>query len=638
MPIRARIRILVGLLVCLMMTPSLAPASPPSDRLSRVPERLLRFQERLLRPNLSHSRGQGDSAFRSSAQFYAENFRVVGHSKLKGGPPWGDVWFYDYGGDLGKYAFVGTWQAFGCKQHGIQVVDVNDPTNPQVVAVIGSGTRIAREDIVVQRIDGRDILAVGTQRCGFSKNTRPVGLKLFDVSDPSHPARLGFLRMEKGVHGVHELDLVVRDDGQALALLAVPFAEFDASLGEEAKGEFRIVDVSDPANPIELSDWGVIGDSSLHIFGGNDEISNSLQGLGAFPDTFAHGARAADGGTTAYVSYWDAGVLKFDISDPSNPVLVGRTRYSVRDDGDAHSMTPFDSGGTHYILQNDEDGSTLPSIRVTSSANSTPYQAQEQYWAPTLLSRGSGLLTGRAHDAGGGCLKSAYEGAAGKVVLIDHKSGFYGARHPCHVGVQVLQAVRAGAKAVLLNMIWPEDPNAFFPFPKKPYKKAINKEAKGVPILQITDIDEVAGDIRSGLQNGPVKVTLKAEAASNGFLRIFSEDQSTDIDSDGTPEYEQVGSFYDLPHVRGEYKTPPGFWTIHNTEVLGDRSYSSWYSHGVVALDLTDPSAPELVGQFVPPRASVWGVTVDPETGLIYVSDIGGGLWIVEPTGEAAAR
>ncbi|MBA2273017.1 MAG: hypothetical protein H0W21_03810 [Actinobacteria bacterium] len=223
-------------------------------------------------------------------------------------------------------------------------------------------------------------------------------------------------------------------------------------------------------------------------------------------------------------------------------------------------------------------------------------------------------------------------------MLIDHKSGFYGARHPCHVGVQVLQAVRAGAKAVLLNMIWPLDPNAFFPPPKKPYRKAINKEAKGVPILQITDIDEVAGDIRSGLQNGPVKVTLKAEAASNGFLRIFSEDQSTDIDSDGTPEYEQVGSFYDLPHVRGEYKTPPGFWTIHNTEVLGDRSYSSWYSHGVVALDLTDPSAPELVGQFVPPRASVWGVTVDPETGLIYVSDIGGGLWIVEPTGEAAAR
>jgi hypothetical protein len=67
-----------------------------------------------------------------------------------------------------------------------------------------------------------------------------------------------------------------------------------------------------------------------------------------------------------------------------------------------------------------------------------------------------------------------------------------------------------------------------------------------------------------------------------------------------------------------------------------------------VALDLTDPTDPQLVGQFVPPTsarfggslgtgpAEVWGVAIDPETGIVYASDMRTGLWIVEPTGPAA--
>jgi hypothetical protein len=33
----------------------------------------------------------------------------------------------------------------------------------------------------------------------------------------------------------------------------------------------------------------------------------------------------------------------------------------------------------------------------------------------------------------------------------------------------------------------------------------------------------------------------------------------------------------------------------------------------------------------------VWGVAVDPDTGVVYASDIRSGLWIVKPTGAAAA-
>ncbi len=83
------------------------------------------------------------------------------------------------------------------------------------------------------------------------------------------------------------------------------------------------------------------------------------------------------------------------------------------------------------------------------------------------------------------------------------------------------------------------------------------------------------------------------------------------------------------PSCNGSASFPPGSWSIHNTEVLGGRAYSAWYSAGIVALDMTDPTDPHLVGQFVPQTsrrhanslgtgpAEVWGVAVDPDTGIV---------------------
>jgi hypothetical protein len=88
---------------------------------------------------------------------------------------------------------------------------------------------------------------------------------------------------------------------------------------------------------------------------------------------------------------------------------------------------------------------------------------------------------------------------------------------------------------------------------------------------------------------------------------------------------------------------------LHNTEVRGNRAYSAWYSNGIVAIDLSDPTHPIRVGQFVPRTgarpansldvgpAEMWGVAIDPATGIMYASDMRTGLWIVQPTGPAAS-
>lgn len=576
-----------------------------------------------------------------------DNFTVLGHLNLPGKSPHGDVFFYDHGGDVGKFAYVGTW-AGDCSATGVKIVDVNDPSNPVLVATASTGLGTSAEDMVVRRVGDMDLMAVGVQVC--DKGGRP-GVALFDVTDPTQPEQVGFSRTPFG--GVHELDLVVQPDGRALALLAVPFAEVsDTFFGTEHGGDFRIVDVTDPANPVKLSTWGLVADSDLPNRYGVP-YSSQFQGLGLFNVTYDHSVRAFDDGTTAYVSYWDAGVLKFDISDPAAPVLLGRTTYPNLVEGNAHSLTIFDSGGQRYILQNDEVARP-PSIfadpgaivAVASSATATTaFEGLDEFWMPAHIDNPVG---GSVFDAGDGCDEADYVGASGMVALADTEDPFYvevlgGGKVSCRIGHQAKLASGAGATVFVSNLISPDAP---YPFPYGTPKAV--EAVTGMPVVQVSDNDPLAAPIRAALALGTVTISIAPTEAPWGFIRVYREGAGTDADGDGVTEFSQNGAFSSLPYVTGGPDTPAGDWGVHNTEVLGDHAYSSWYSHGIVALDLANPLAPANVGQFTP-RASglhadifgkakypmVWGVAIDPATGTIYASDMRSGLWIVQPEGDA---
>ena len=553
-----------------------------------------------------------------------ENFKVLDHVWLGGPIEDADVDFFDHR-KRGQYAYVGK----RCEGRGVQIVNVTRPRRAKISATARlNRDSLAYEDLVVRRIGRRVVLAVGIHDCTFRGRG---GLALFDVTRPQRPQRLAFLKV-RGFLGVHELDLVVRPRGRALALLAAPFAEFQG-----VGGDIRIVNVTRPRRPRTLSTWGVVRDSSLPIPGLTREITDSQHGLGYSPEIVGHSVRAADKGMTAYASYWDAGVLKLDISKPSRPRLMGRTTFDVSDEGNAHTMTPFEAGGRRYILQNDEEYSPLSNIVITSSATGGQrHPGIEFEELPTTLTE-SGAVSGDVHDAGDGCQASDFEGASEKVALFDVWSRF--ARHrPCGLAGQARRAHAAGAKAVLGNFRGRYRPNIFFFNVSR-----VADQLTGMPVVIVSDIDGVADAIRADEARASVRLT--PQTPSWGYLRVFSEASGDDADGDGVLEYDQVGSFADLPHVVDQYPAPRhGIWTIHNTEVLGDRAYSSWYAHGIVALDMTDPRSPTKVGQFVPPTdderfigpAQLWGVAIDRSRGLLYASDMQTGLWVIRPVGPAA--
>ena len=570
-----------------------------------------------------------------------ENFQVVGRLKLRGRAPEGDIYYYRQGRK--RTAVIGTW-ANPCTGRGANIVDVSDPSAPRLLSHARLGSDgFSYEDVVVTRIGKRDVLATGVQSCdGQSQG----GLALFDITRRSRPERLAFIRTT--AVGVHELDVAVRPDGTVLALLAVPFATED-------EGDFQIVDITNPEQPDRVAGWSVINDSSLPIPSMSDpsvdlgEITQRRQGKGETSMTFGHSVRGADDGMTAYVSHWDSGTLKFDISNPASPVLVSRTTVPFDQELDAHSVNVFDAGGHRYLLENSEDFLPSSPARITSSVTGTDTVAgAQQIWMLTRLDQ-VGPVTAELHDAGEGCEAADYEGSAGKIVLAN--SG-----RPtdelatCTPAEQVVLAAAADPAALLLNGLGPTRPESFWAFPLEGPNEAFDVE--GLPVVAMWDREGFAERLRSAPPGQGAQVTLDPAPPAWGWINIYDESQGQDEDGDGVTELEPVGEFSDLPLVVGDDAYTEGVWSVHNNERMGDRVYASWYAHGIVALDMTDPTAPALVGQYSDPSlrrqdvfdvvggggnvASTWGVAVDPARGLIYASDMRTGLWILRPTGPAA--
>ncbi|MFN8540639.1 MAG: hypothetical protein U0232_24560 [Thermomicrobiales bacterium] len=246
-----------------------------------------------------------------------------------------DVWAHE------GYAYVGTWgQASSyparCPATGVRIIDLSNPSNPTLVGAVAQIQGTSQEDTEVISVDtpsfSGDLLVTGIQACVRSSDA-PRGLDLWNVTNPRSPEHLGFWSSGPGGTGApggHELHLFVRD-GRVYALVAVPYAET-----YEHVGDFRLVDLTDPRHPVQVSSWGATLDGGIQPTAGQ-----------AF---FGHSVTVNAAGTVVVVSYWDAGAIFLDISDPANPRYLGRTVYSSG--GATHSALLF--SGESLMLTDDE--------------------------------------------------------------------------------------------------------------------------------------------------------------------------------------------------------------------------------------------------------------------------------------------
>ena len=482
---------------------------------------------------------------------------------------------------LDGYVYVGGYASGGaCPGHGVRIVDISDPADPRVVASAAGIPGTTSEDVDVIRLTGPaftgTVLAVGIQRCGQS--VARGGLALVDVTDPRTPATLAFFDTSPGPGGVHELDVTVRPDGRALALLAVPLSE------RGGVGDLRIVEITDPRRPVQLAHWGA------------GQALDMRDGIGCVRrnQVHAHSARANADGTRAYVSYWDAGLIVLDIAEPSRPRVAGRL-FEPDGEGNIHSVDELD--GNLLLVAEEITRPYLLSLRLDSAEGATSIAGCESPGAPSLYA--GGPRTGPVVEAGQSC--GPVSAPPGSVLLATADG--------CGLLEKARAAAAAGAAALLLSV------------PGEAVATAEpDNQPMSLPVVSIGERD--ARLLRARLAVGPVTATLP-EAMPAGGVRVW------DIADPARPVRRSV---FRTERAAAFPPSPPGNYTAHNPLGLGRYALVSWFADGVRLLDVRDPDAPREVAAWTAADGSrIWGVALSGD--LVLLSDVRDGLFILRLAG-----
>jgi hypothetical protein len=260
------------------------------------------------------------------------------------------------------------------------VVDISDPSNPDWVATIPTEAGTQTNDVKVATLSTShfkgDLLAVSNEDCASIDTTvsPPIngarGFELWDVSDPTAAQSLGRWGPPTSTDtcadasqfgfGVH--NLFIFEKGPRVYVAAVlDFAEIIQQIcGLTGPGDLVIVEVTDPSNPQTVASWGAVNDLGLDPFE-------------PFRDVFLHDVWVEK--DIAYLSYWDAGLILLDVSDPSDPQFISQTDYWPEEEGDTHVAVP--AAGGNLVVTGDEDFSPDPwgFMRVFNTQDeSAPFQ------------------------------------------------------------------------------------------------------------------------------------------------------------------------------------------------------------------------------------------------------------------------
>jgi hypothetical protein len=272
-------------------------------------------------------------------------------------------------GVFNGYAYLASWGVVTCKYNGVHVVDVRTPASPKEVAFIASkegsypGEGIQALHIETSAFNG-DILVSNNEKCkepaGFG------GLNIYDVSKPSSPTPLVEGLGDSTVPGAgkkdaHEIHSVFAWDAGTKAYAVI--------VDNEEGSDVDIIDITDPKKASLIAEYDL-----------DETFPQILQAAPAnLVEVFFHDVvvKEIGGRQVMLLSYWDAGYVAIDVTNPLAPTYIGDTDFTNPDPEAAESgFTVAPEGNGHeaeftsdsqYIVAADEDFNpfVLNSLNVT---------------------------------------------------------------------------------------------------------------------------------------------------------------------------------------------------------------------------------------------------------------------------------
>ena len=246
---------------------------------------------------------------------------------------------------------------------GVHVVDIADPANPTKVNFLPSESNsYAGEGVHVIAFEGRRYLVHNNETCNANL---PVtsGFALWDVTSPAAATKVGQYGdttpavANQTYHTTHSVQAFTWG-GRAYAVA-------------QDNNDLKDVDIFDLTPAIRG-----LGPAVLVWEGGLEDWPGAFGNLGLGNSVFHHDMqqKVIDGRNYLLVSYWDAGQVLLDISNPAAPTFVTDSDFPSGDlagfdvsEGNSHQS--YWSADGSYVLSSDEDFSPTRTLCHTGPAD-----------------------------------------------------------------------------------------------------------------------------------------------------------------------------------------------------------------------------------------------------------------------------
>jgi hypothetical protein len=534
----------------------------------------------------------------------------------------------------GDTAFLAAWGSATCKYNGVHVVDISDPAQPRERAFIASkegsyaGEGVQALNLTTSAFNGQILVTnneICKDRAGFG------GMNIYDVTKPYSPTPLAegvgdFTVNGQGKKASNEIHSVFAwDAGEKAYAVMVD--------NEEGK-DVDIVDITNPKKAFLTAEYDL------------DELFPQIKQAAPsnLEEIFLHDmvVKEIGGKQVMLLSYWDAGYVKVDVTNPKMPKYLADTDFTdpdpeaaesdlvVRPEGNGH-QAEFTKDNA-YIIGADEDFApyALRARNVTDGTDITASQGS----GTRKLEEGQ-TITGQAKFVGRACPgdPTVPAGDGSQIAVVE--------RGVCDFTVKVANVLAAGGyQAVLifnrtasdacnqtLGMSVEGDIPTFGVAPRQQGYAIFGKEA------QYDDAACLAGD---GSQLSPMTVGETGDTLT--FSSYFDGWGYVHLYRNGAGKMAELDT-YALPQAHLP-AFASGFGDLSVHEVATSQkdarlAYFSYYSGGFRVARIQDDELVE-TGRFIADGGSnFWGVEVFDHAGREYVaaSDRDSGLWIFRYTG-----
>jgi len=546
-------------------------------------------------------------------------------------------------GVFGNYAYLAAFAERDCQKGGVYVFDISNPAQPKQINFIRTNNNsFVGEGVQVIHVDtayfNGDLLIHNNEICDVTQTGAIGGATLIDVTNPKVHKYLA-----RGVGDFTPL-LATGQSGEPIAHEIHSAFAWDAGdkayavlVDDQEAADVDILDITDPRNPVLIAEYDLAQRFPQILQAGLDEV-------------FLHDMIVKKIGSRwmMLLSYWDAGYVILDVTDPLNPIYKADSDFTTPDpevlaqrgeqvapEGNGH-QSEF-SLNNDYIVAADEDffpegvngtntddGTTF---RTASGSDTPPLPAGVTSYQTVFVGRacpgdpavppatGPGQL---AAVERGLCLfteKLASVDAAGgyAAVLIFNREGNDPENAPCTASFAMTVAGNTPTVGVV-----PRD--------------------VGLAIFDLPYDDAACRD--ANLQQAPITIgtvgdtiTLQPFFDGWGYVHLFKN---------GTGKLKELDTFAIPESMNPAFSVNFGDLSVHEvamSEKRNDLAYLSYYAGGFRVLKIVgngNNTRLEEVGHFIDQGGNnFWGVQVWQFGNSEYVlaSDRDYGVYIFEYTG-----